>query len=273
MPRLAKPDERAHPVPRRSNSLKWRVSNAWPWRVAGGAIGEAQSSGAIARFVRRITPGTGRTLWRSRRPLFHLRLPGCAMLSRIRSQRCRRPVAGRELDPVGRRPDQAREVQLRGIPLVAGSQRWADSLWSPTASAALSPRRRRSVPAVAQGGGARAGGAWTHRDAGRSLSLQCKSFRDAAHLATDHRVSGHGDSVRCSIQFRYLDERTPDASFPLAADLAQPPAPRERTPLDPAPDRGDAVLRCPAAAGGVSGGSAGIISCCQLGESAQAAEA
>ena len=92
MPRLAKPDERAHPVPRRSNSLKWRVSNAWPWRVAGGAIGEAQSSGAIARFVRRITPGTGRTLWRSRRPLFHLRLPGCAMLSRIRSQRCRRPV-------------------------------------------------------------------------------------------------------------------------------------------------------------------------------------
>ena len=79
-PPLVEPDERAHPVPRRSDSLKWRVSNAWPWRAAGGAIGEAQPSGAIARFVRRITPRAGKTLWRSCNPWSSLRLPGCAML-------------------------------------------------------------------------------------------------------------------------------------------------------------------------------------------------
>ena len=70
------------------------------WGVDSCGQGGQQSpwpgvDGVIAKFVRRITPRAGMTLWRSCKPLSYLRLPGCAMQSRIRSQTRRRSKCAR----------------------------------------------------------------------------------------------------------------------------------------------------------------------------------
>ena len=72
------------------------------WRGPGPSIPALPSSGfqssilngVIARFVHRITPRAGKTLLNSCKPLSYLRLPGCAMQSRIHSQMCQRSNEG-----------------------------------------------------------------------------------------------------------------------------------------------------------------------------------